>query len=564
MDDLAEGHGRVLQSLGLTAGGVALRDGLLPATGPWPGLGDVLVPMAWADSVAIVTGADGGWRGFSAAVTELRMLSGVPAERRPRAVFTLVNGAASTDRTGLMVQRGGASSWLRAGALAQKRAASAALDASSDHLWFLEVGQRRGAHAFSGSFSQRGLAGGTLADPDVLLSYPPFTGFQEAARGESGAFQWAWQEGATRASVRLERSHDHRESYEAIYEDVFAEREAQDVGWVAELERGGGASRRGLRLELRQAEVRRSEDFLSPTFDSRPAVSRKHRSVWLAARRALEFVGGTLDLQLGAGHSDAPVRGEEAVSVAPSLDWHRGGPVRMRVFAERLLTPVWSDLAALDDGGAPLAPWMQSAWLAGLELGAGSHSGRWLEVALSAADTRDRAHLQPWPVRDIALRYGWSRDDGRLRDAQATVSAGLRHGAHAIEGEAFVRSRPIGFQGAEAFPGVGARAGLETGFRAFAGDLGLRLRVEPAWVGPRQSLPMPGLSAPPVELPGFVTWSASLGLDLGDARMVLRMHNLEDRPRPLPWPDPHREFPGSPAFGPGRQLRFELAWPLFN
>jgi len=111
---------------------------------------------------------------------------------------------------------------------------------------------------------------------------------------------------------------------------------------------------------------------------------------------------------------------------------------------------------------------------------------------------------------------------------------------------------------------VGARAGTDASFRLFTGDLGVRIRLEGAWVGPRENESLPEYFQAPRALPGFVTFGGSLGLTLGDARIALTTRRIEDQPRPQIWTDPSSPFPGTPATGSGRQYRMELAWPLFN
>lgn len=563
VEDAHLGNGLFMRYLGLTAGGVQRRDGLFPSVLSWPGLGEISAPLAWYDSAAVVVGENAGWNGFEAPLVELRELANVPSERRPRAAFTFINGSSSLERNGLLLQRGGARSWLRGGALTADRAGVGDLEQNGSHAWFAEVGQRRGDHTFSGAFSQRGLAGGTRRDRSVLLNrvtVPPFAGLEEAAHGEAGWFAWNWERGPRRATVRVAREHDHRESYGSFVFDVFAEREAQDDVVSGEFQSGDTLRAQGARVELRQGLVVRSANALGdPNFGVRDPVRDARRSAWAAVRAQRPFAGGLLELQLGAGWVDAPQEKGQRVQAAPSLVWRtRGSGPRARLLAERLVRPVWSDLAA----GTPA--FVQDTWLAGLDVGVGDRQRQWCDVSVLGADIGARAHLVPTPVRDLALRYGWTFESGHVQDAMVNVETGVRRGAHAVDATAFARVRPLGQKFADTDPSVGGRGGVETGFRAFAGDLGVRLRLEAGWVGSRDNVSLPEYFTPPRPLAGYVTYAGSLSATLGDARLVLRMANLEDERRPMSWTDPVSDFPGAPALTAGRQYRFELAWPFYN
>jgi hypothetical protein len=145
-----------------------------------------------------------------------------------------------------------------------------------------------------------------------------------------------------------------------------------------------------------------------------------------------------------------------------------------------------------------------------------------------------------------------------------TVATGVRRGTWALEASGYSRVRPQGSQPAQVDPAVGARARAETGFRAFQGDLGVLLRVEAAWVGPRENESLPEYFTPPRPLEGYGTYSAGAAMRLGDATLAFRVTNLEDIAHPQSWTDPSSPFPGTPADGSGRQYRFEVSWPFFN
>jgi hypothetical protein len=366
--------------------------------------------------------------------------------------------------------------------------------------------------------------------------------------------------------VELSRGHDHRESSELPRFDpfldiplyhLFAEREAQDNAALAEVTFRHEERTRGFRLELHRSQVRRSDDALHGFVQ--PATDVTQQTAWLSARDQRPLAKGTLELQLGGGHVDSPVSEKERWQLAPSATW-RIGPAtrRLRVYAERVVTPVWSDLAP------GVGPFVQDSWIGGADVTLGDVTRQWLEVGGLAAEIGNRAWLQVTPVRDIALRYGWSADLVRVRDAMFTVATGVRRTNWALEASGYSRVRPQGSRPAQVDPAVAGRARAETGFRAFNGDLGVLLRVEAAWVGPRENESLPEYFTPPRPLPGYGTYSAGIALRLADATLALRATNLEDIAHPQSWTDPSSPFPGVPADGSGRQYRFDLSWPLFN
>lgn len=152
----------------------------------------------------------------------------------------------------------------------------------------------------------------------------------------------------------------------------------------------------------------------------------------------------------------------------------------------------------------------------------------------------------------------------RAQDAMVTLAGGARHGAFALDASGFARVRPRAGFSAQVDPAVGGRAGAEAGFRVFAGDLGVRLRLEAAWVGERENASLPEYFVQPRPLAGYATYGGSLALSLGDALIAFRATNLEDQPHEQAWTDLSSPFPGVPALGSGRQYRMELTWPFFN
>ncbi|MEQ1832911.1 MAG: hypothetical protein ABL977_07625 [Candidatus Eisenbacteria bacterium] len=562
VDDVHMGNGLPFAYMGLVSGGVTLRDGLLPAQAPWPGIDAIRAPLAWYDTTAVVVGEDGGWHGFGAALVQLKAVAPLRREGKPRAAFTWANGSSGVDRNGLLLQRGNADGWLRGGALEESRDATALLGRSGQHVWFMDLGRTRGAHTWSVQFSQRGMANTTrrVVDfSDLSPFLPPYAGFEEAGHSQSGGAGWSYDEGTLHARAALKRARDRRESYEsAAFSDtlyLFSEREAQQNTIELEAEAGPPGHTRGVRLELTQAQVERFGDF----FNSPEPTDAKQRTVWLATRATRPMLGASLELQLGAGYHSAAAARSSRFQVAPSavMRWQEGDRT-LRLHAGRFVSPVWSDLAF------GVAPFVQDSWVGGADVSAGSRARQWVELGGLATSTGGRALLRREPIRELSLRFGWQPEPVRVQDAMVTLAAGVRRGPFGLDGSGFARVRPLGGQTSQPDPAVGARGALETGFRLFSGDLGIQLRLEAGWVGERDNESLPEYFVQPRPLAGYATFGGVLAVTLGDARLAFRAQNLEDEPHPQTWSDPSSDFPGTAAVGSGRQYRLELAWPFFN
>ena len=196
--------------------------------------------------------------------------------------------------------------------------------------------------------------------------------------------------------------------------------------------------------------------------------------------------------------------------------------------------------------------------------------------ACDPASSRGRRHVEPVaPTRtevqrdrdrvlhsSAFLRLGYQAEARRKEFTLVTLARGLRGRWGSLEGSGFALARDRDGQ-RWIDPGVGGRVAAETGFRAFTGDLGVRFRIEGAYVGSRET--DIGSSIDDIfdeqVLPGYATSAASVAITLGDATMVVRADNLEDERRPQVWLD---VLTGAPALGAGRQVRAELIWPFFN
>ena len=540
---VADGHtgiGLPLSFAGLVRGGWSLQDAAAPWAAPPPGLVEAQPPLAWVDSAAVVLGEDAAWEGFGGGIARAETFFTPALDRKPRAVFTFVNGSSALERNSLFLTRSDRRHWLRVGTTGQRRGGVGALDLSGEHLWTADAGLRRGAHTIRSHFTQRGSG--------ASLSYP----LTESSRGESGEVGHDWHRGQWRSAVTLERGWDGRVSSDASFGSTFREgrRDAQQTRIIAELAHAQGGRIEAVRLWGRQGRVVRR-------YSDGERVVWNERALWLASRVERPWQSGTLELQLGGGWSDAAVRASERAQIAPGLAWRYADErVRLKLFTERVVDPIWSDLSA------SAQPFIQDTWVGGFQVGAGSTRRRWLDGALLLGRTGNKATLVPFPLRDISLRLGYRPEVRRKEFTLALLESGMRGRAGSLEASAFALARDRdGQRWIE--PGTGARIAAETGFRAFAGDLGVRLRFETAYVGSRETDIGSSIVGGFDEqvLPGFTTLAASVALTLGDATIVVRADNLEDERRSQVWLD---LLTGRPALGTGRQVRAALSWPFFN
>lgn len=485
-------------------------------------------------------GEGAGWRGFGAALVAAEPVLAPPAGRKPRSVWTMSSGDAGLDRHAIFVARGDERSWARGGASSGRRGGLGDLDAAGDHLWAVSAGARRGAHVGEAGFAQRGAA------------VRQRVGAADAARGESGFARWGWSDTTRSLGVRLERARDERESFAAgdvLYGD--ARRESQSN--LAELSAGAGrgSATLGARLEWREGRVTRAYGGAGVTDDWRA------RSAWAALRAEAPAGSGRLELQLGGGRHSASARAKERWQLAPSAAWRAGGAARsLRLFAERVVNPVWSDLAPGE------APFVQDTWAGGAEMRAAA--GAWRAGVLALAGrTGARATLVRFPVRDAALRSGWSREPSRHGFALASAEAAATWRALSADASGFALARDGDSGRPRVDPSLGATLGLGAAFRLFAGDLGARLRAEAAWVGERATDTRDPAFAE-TTLPGYVTLSAAAEFTLGDATLALRASGLEGGRHDATWADLADAPLLRTARGAGRVLRFEMIWPLFN
>ncbi|HTR96722.1 MAG TPA: hypothetical protein VMH61_02375, partial [Candidatus Acidoferrales bacterium] len=333
---------------GLTNGAWDLSDPLAPAILPFPGMPEAQAPLAWYDSASVVVGQGAGWRGFGAGLVEAQGFVRPPGGRKPRAVLTVVNGSSSIDRNGIFLTRGDDRTWVRGGAVGDKRGSIGDLDIAGDHLWEIAGGTRRGSSALDFGFSQRGLGESQRA------------GVGESGSGQSGDLGWTWSKSGDSLSARFSRGFDGRNLFAIGNDTPPLRREASEDDWDFAGRHRDGARVLELHFTLRDARVRRRiENPLTP-----PTLNDwSDRSWWLASRLTSPFAGGALDLELGGGFDRAPALVQQRRQLAPSAQWTKGPEsLRLRLFLERTVDPVWSDLDALTK------PFMQDTWTSGAEL----------------------------------------------------------------------------------------------------------------------------------------------------------------------------------------------------
>jgi len=488
----------------------------------------VETPLGWADSLSFDSGGDAAWRGFEASLARARIYRRLPARTRARVPaqgdLVLGSGSSALDGNGLTVARGDSAAWWRVGAQSWDRGGLGSLAPAGRHHYTVGGGWTRGRHGLEVGVAQAGSAAALVG------------GESQAATGAGGALRYRLALRGSDLAVELARGYDHHESFGGLLVD--SRRDAHQRRAAAEL--AGRAGRWGVRVDVR-------DQWVTRVTSGETALPWTATSAWVAGRVGGHRGPASLEASLGAGRHDATARTE----IAPSLAFRFGErAIQSAVHVERVVVPVWSDLAFGQ------TPFVQSTWKGGFDVAWRGGSGSQVGAGWMMGRTHDRALLTRFPFEELWLRDGVRRDPDAYDFGLATGKAAWRAGPWRAEGEGYWLLRDSGTPQAAVDPRRGARASLETSFRAFVGDLGVRLRGDVALVGGRASQAVPG-----EWIAGDATYGAGVALTLGDAAVSLRLRNLENKRRRLPWVDPQT---GEEGVGDGMELRMGLTCRLYN
>lgn len=516
---------------GLVVGGWRLDEpGRAPSSTPWPGVCQARSPLAWYDSLEVRGTGEGALAGFGGTLAGLRGHTPV-GEQRARSTFSFVNGGGGLDENALTIARGDSAHSFGVDVTSGKCGAVGGLLLASRHLWGARTNLVRGHHRFEANFAQRGAA-------TQLLSQEG-----QSAGGQSGSAAWRWERGRTGWTAAFSRGLEQRESSGGPLE--HSGREANETRLAAGFGQSRGAREVGARVEWTEASVRR---FGSGAF------ARECRGIWGAVRAELPAAGGRLELALGAGRHG----GVNRFGVAPSAELKvRARGLDVAAGFERLLTPVWADLAAGTD------PFLQRAWIGTMRVATAQPRAWRARGSLRAGRVYSRALLERLPLEDLWLRRGLRAEPGTydLALAEGGLEWEGRRASAGLEGFGLAHRSSPAPDGVARAPGsdpdAGFRAWLGGRVTMFGGDLGVELRGEAAGVGAREAQ-----VEPLRRVPGFVTFALVGEFTLmDDAVIVVRARNLEDREREQLWID---SSTGLPALGERRNLTLSFVWRLFD
>lgn len=482
----------------------------------------------WFDSLQVSSGEGGAWEGFDAALAGVR--AGQPLGQspgggwKPRTDVSLTNGAGGLRDNGISLWRGDSLGGLRVEAASGEHAAVGGITGWGRDLYGIAGAMGRGAHRFEVSFAHRranaSLAGGESQD----------------ARGEVGAVGYRHLGDRWRIGATLDRGYDRHDSRGGPW--LEGRRLADATAGALAVERRVASGRWGVRGSWCESGV----------VAEAGAVGRaRARALWGAGLWQGPLGEGDLEVAVGGGHHTALGR----VPVAPSLVWRLRDPRwEARVTFERLVTPVWTDLAPGE------RPFLQDTWAGGIDLGVTVAAGGRARIGFLAGRTASRALLARLPLEAVALRSGFRADPGRYDFGLLVAEARWRTGRWGTAIEGFVLARDASALQPDVDPGRGGRVVADLGFKLFQGDLVLRPRVEAWGVGPRESE-----ATPSRRLPSYGTFGAALEVTLADATVLIEGRNLADRPATRTWVD---TITGIEASGPGRELRATLIWRLWD
>lgn len=511
---------------GHVRGGWAIDDADLAELGSFPGVWTVQSPLGWLDSVSVQSGGESGWDGFHGAFTKVRHHRLLPSDarigKRALADFILEGGSGGLDGNGLSVASGDSARWWRIGTLGWKRGGLGDLGPAGRHHYAISTEWQRGRHELSARLAQAGAAAELV------------TGESQSATGAGGGLRYAYAPRGSEVGLEIGRGYAHHESFGGTL--FSSRRDAHQRHAVADWERAGGAL--GLRLEMRDEWVTRVVTGLGE-------VPWTTRSIWAAARGEGRRGPGRIEASLGAGKSDAA-----GTTWAPSVRVDFGERAYLAsLHAERVVVPVWSDLAPGVD------PFLQNTWKGGAELAWRDPRGR-LSAGWTMGRTSERALLSRYPFEELWLRDGFERDPAPFDFGLATASVDWRWRGWLAHVDGYSLFRDDDAPQAKIDPRRGGRAVLETGFHAFKGDLNVRVRGDVGGMSGRASLE-PGAAW----IPGDWTYGATAIVSIAEVTVTLRYLNLEEETRSLPWLVP---LTGVEGKGEDGLFRLGIAWRFFN
>ena len=523
--DLGFGSGSPWALAGLVRGAWQLDDGLAPSQ-PFPGVFQAQAPPSWFDTLAVSEG-DPARDGFDAGLASvwagrLRPAPGDKVSPRTVADLLVAGGSSAYDHNALWIRRGDRSSWVEAGTLDWKTGGFGELAPAGRHLYGGSAGWTRGRNHLEGGFTQRGSAAALV------------TGEQQTVTGLSGWGSWDLSMAGGSLGVSGGEAYDFHES---VDQDLFFSRRDARARWGAI---GWSDSSWGVHAFARSQSVVRRTDLLGETRWSSPAV-------WLSLESTQSRGAARLHTGLGVGRDRAT--GQTTLLPTASLAYRKKTFVA-RLHAGRYATPVWSDLASGQ------APFLQRTIAAGGEVAVERRGGWTVRGGWQMGHVTERAVVTRLPLEDLWLRSGFRADPQGWDFGLATGSLDWS-GKHAgLGGESFWLFRPVRAIQPNVDPRRGGRAWVEGSFRAFAGDLGVKLRVEADAVGGRQTE-----ESVPTWLPGYVNTGVTAIGQLADVTVTFRVLDLEDERHLETWLD---SFTGLPAEAPGREYRLSVSWRLYN
>jgi hypothetical protein len=517
---------------GLVRGAWSLNEpDRMPAVHAGPGLEAAHAPLTWFDSLDVArTGGSGAWQGFEGAMVPVNgRVFGTERATNPGVrtvtMFSFARGSSAAEENTLALARTDSLSSFRYEVASGQRGAVGPYEDAGAHRYGLSARIDRGAQRFEARFAHRGeamsITGGAAA---------------ENAMGAGGAVAWSLRHPADVLRLELRRATDWHESFG---DSIYPSRRDQDdngaeVSWL----HGSGNSHLDVRATAWKSHVRRNTLDFEEEDD-------KTTGWWAAVRGTRPWSGLAADAALGLGAQDAT----GGLVMAPSAGLStRPGPITGQLRVERIVTPVWTDLAP------GVAPFLQDTWTGAVTLAAGD-SARHFRVTGRVGRTLNRAVASRFPLEELWLRIGYSMDPQPYPFALVSFESSWSgsHWGSSLEG--FALARPYHTIQSSVDPVNGLRASLDAGKRLFKNELDVRVRVTGALVGARQS------EATGAWFDPYATFNLAGVFTLSDATLVIEGLGVENHAQPLTWIDPRT---GVSALGPGLESRVSFSWRLFN